>query len=118
MIELSEIKENVSWDQAMNYAKGLGEGWRLPELWKLVLMHRAKELGHPLFQDMNGGFWSSTTFGDSSNCVWYVSFYYGSPSYGNKFYSLNVMYVRASKGAWAELTAWIEEQEDGKNART
>ena len=117
MIELSEIKWNVTWHQAMAYAKELGNKWVLPEDWQLKLMQKAKQLGHSDFQDMRGGFWSSSTDVCFASGAWGVYFYDGGVGYDDKTCGNSARCVRATKGAWADLVNWIEEQKDEKNDR-
>jgi hypothetical protein len=107
MLELSEIKWNVTWYQAMDYAKELGNKWVLPEDWQLKLMQKAKQLGHSDFQDMRGCFWSSSTDVSYSSSAWYVSFNYGYVGYD---YKANSNYARCVRGSFVELLQWVEER--------
>jgi hypothetical protein len=110
MIELSEIKENVTWQKAMDYAGELGEEWELPELWELALMHKAKTLGHPLFQDMTGSFFSSSTYVGNTNGAWYVNFYNGYVGHLNEMGSLNARCMRVRPGDLENLVTWVREK--------
>ncbi len=114
-IELSEIKKGLSWHEAMALRNELGDGWELPEFCYLKLLYRAKLLGHPDFQDMSSWFWSSSI--DYPDHAKSMDFYNGFVSSDHKTHKNNARCVRASKEAWAYLTAWIEKYEGAKNGK-
>ncbi|MHA1917088.1 MAG: Lcl C-terminal domain-containing protein [Candidatus Ranarchaeia archaeon] len=95
--ESQETDKIMSWKKALEYAKDLGSGWRLPtaqELFSLVDFSR----NIPACKITNtyaAIYWSSTTRAGYTNCAWYVDFYSGSvSSYGKS----GNYYVRCVKG--------------------
>jgi hypothetical protein len=113
MIELSPIKQRVTWHEAMTYAQELGEGWRVPERYELDLMYCARELGHPDFQDRADWLWSSTSDADSPYMAWYISFFNGF-FYGD--FKTHIGSVMCVRGSLVELHKWVEDQR-GKNGK-
>jgi hypothetical protein len=112
MITLSEIKEGLTYFEALNYSKNLVAAWSIPSDWQLKLMHRAKMLGHADFQDMEKGFWS---FNTPSN-VRVVDFEDGGvychvphEEYDSRRH--NVRCIRKGPNCWSELIDWIEKRE-------
>lgn len=75
---------STTWEKANNYAKCLGDGWRLPTRSELL---QAYDSGVPHFELQC--YWSSSEIGDQ---VWYVEFADG---YSGRCYSkLDNYYVR------------------------
>jgi hypothetical protein len=83
--ELHPIISNneLKWDDAVAYAKSLGDGWRLPTIEECFIMYNDKVI-------TEGVYWSSSEGSDYS--AWYFSFYGGFASLSNKF---NTYFVRA-----------------------
>ncbi len=83
----SEDLEACTWNDAITECSKLGDGWRLPTILELQLMHQNKKLISNL---KNDSYWSSTE--NFANYAWYFVFYNG-----NTYYSLknDTYYVRA-----------------------
>jgi hypothetical protein len=99
-IDLSEIKKDVTWKQAMDYAVELGEGWRLPTKEELTIIAnspRSKEFA------TGGWFWSSSTYVNNACNAWYVYFYNGNVSYDNK---VNTYDARCVRGSFEDIIEW------------
>lgn len=63
----------MNWNEANEYAKSLGDGWRLPTVEEL------KEAYDNNVQGFQSNFyWSSSTYAQSTNDAWFVDFYNGS----------------------------------------
>jgi phosphoribosylformylglycinamidine cyclo-ligase len=100
MLELSEVKNDVTWDQAMGYARELGEGWRLPTKEELQIIQaspRSKEFA------TIGWFWSSSAYTHYSNSEWSVDFYGGEVSGCAKSYS---GVARCIRGSFEDFLTW------------
>lgn len=101
---MTEIRELI-WQDAVDWATALGEDWVLPNRWQLVIMYRAKELGHPDLQDMRGWFWASSIAVANSNIVWSVCFYNGDIDVQDKVRIFSARCVRRS--FLDSLTLWV-----------
>ena len=83
------IKNPMTWDEAVEYAKTLGEGWRLPTRSELIEAYDNKVEGFK-----SDGYWSSSTYGQSIIIAWYVDFNYGFVPYNFKASTYWVRCVR------------------------
>jgi tetratricopeptide (TPR) repeat protein len=83
----------MSWDDAYNACKRLGNGWRLPTKDELAEMYyQLHKKGKGNFK--SAFYWSSTEL--ATNDAWYFTFGFGSASSGDgKYYPLYVRAVRA-----------------------
>jgi hypothetical protein len=84
-------KNLMTWDEATEYAKSLGDGWRLPTRAELVDAYDNNVQGFLL--DYN---WSSTTYSRNTNNAWCVNLYDGHVSNGSKTYGSFVRCVRGN----------------------
>lgn len=85
-------KNCMTWHEATEYAKTLGEGWRLPTRVELVDAYDNNVQGFLL--DYN---WSSTTYSRNTNNAWCVNLYDGHVSNGSKTYGSYVRCIREVK---------------------
>lgn len=98
IVALTQPKELMTWDKAMEYGKTLKDGWYIPshkELLALlsvrdVVNERLQEVGQKLTMHSSYFYWSTTEF--DKDCVWIVCMQTGS-SGGS--YKLNPFNVRA-----------------------
>ena len=77
-----------TWDEAVEYANGLGNGWRLPTIGELFSIIDYKKY-NPACKIENcrpSYFWSSSPYAYDSSRAWYVDFHYGYMSPSNKDY--------------------------------
>ena len=83
--ELHPIISNnkLKWDDAVAYAKSLGDGWRLPTIEECFIMYNNKVI-------TENAYWSSSEF--NNNFAWNFKFNYGSANYSDK---TNTYFVRA-----------------------
>ena len=81
-----ETKENLTWYEAVDYCKSLGEGWRLPTIVELMLINE-----HNLIED--GYYWSSTEYDNVS--AWKFNFLFGTAYNNYKNFTYYVRAVRA-----------------------
>jgi hypothetical protein len=105
MLELSKIKKNCTWQQAMDYATKLGEGWRLPSKKELMIIYgspKAKKYA------TKGWFWSSSSLVDCSNFAWDVDFGDG---YVSNFDKAHTYAVRCLQGSFEDLVTWCFNKE-------
>lgn len=79
-------EESMTWFEAVEYAKSLGEGWRLPTRSELIDACDNKIEGFEAIY-----YWSSSTYAQSTNFAWLVDFSFG-PVYSNG--KTNYNYVR------------------------
>lgn len=90
--EENSSKKLMTWDEAMEYAKSLGDGWRLPTRAELVDAYDNKVEGfHPDYH------WSSITYSRNTNNAWCVNSYDGHVSNGSKIDGCYVCCVREIK---------------------
>jgi hypothetical protein len=75
----------LQWDDAVAYAKSLGDDWRLPTIEECFIMYNHKVI-------TTGNYWSSTEYGTSS--AWFFYFNFGTAANG---YKSLTYYVRAVK---------------------
>jgi len=81
-----DYKVGLTWEEALDYAKSLGDDWHLPTIEDLETLVNYKR-SNPA-SDFPGmptvGFWSSSSNVDYPVLAWYVNFYSGYVLYGNK----------------------------------
>jgi len=90
-----ELVPKMSWDNAVEYAKSLGEGWRLPTVQELVSLWDYDKGCCPSFTDANGWYWSSSPF--DSGDAWNVNFDNGNVRNRLRLYEYGVRCVRSTK---------------------
>lgn len=86
-------KEPMTWHEAMEYAKSLGDEWRLPTRGELIDAYDSSVRGF-----LSVSYWSSSTYAQSTSIAWYVSFYGGNASRNDKTNDFYVRCVREVKG--------------------
>ena len=82
--------KKMNWQEANDYCKSLGKGWRLPERWELVKAYDGKVEGFK-----SDYYWSSTTdvyYADLGVIVYFFNGFVGS------FNKSNYYYVRPVRG--------------------
>ena len=87
-LEWQEADDGIlrTWQEAMEYASKLGDGWRLPTIEELISLIDFNTC-NPACKINNcrsSCYWSSSPFADYSSYAWYVNFYYGSVGYNAK----------------------------------
>ena len=85
-------EKKMNWQEANDYCKSLGKGWRLPERWELVKAYDGKVEGFK-----SGYYWSSTTGVSVTVNAWSVYFYYGGVNSYNKTRNYYVRPVRGGQ---------------------
>ena len=88
-----------TWDEAVEYANGLGNGWRLPTIEELISIIDLKRYD-PACKIQNcvsSYYWSSSPNAGDSSYAWPVNFYYGYMSPSNKDYHYYARCVRNIK---------------------
>lgn len=85
--------KRMTWYEAIDYAKSLGDGWRLPIRSELIDAYDNNVEG------FNGSYyWSSSTYAQNTNNAWLVDFDDGFVYYNDKTYNYCVRCVREVKG--------------------
>jgi len=91
----------MTWQQAMDYAASIGDGWRLPTAEELVALidftHYEPASEFPATP--SSYFWSSSSYAGSASYAWIVHFYSGLVNYYGKPYTYYVRCVRRRGGA-------------------
>ena len=90
-LEFGKLLEDSTWQDALDWAASLGDGWRLPtkeELEAICHSDRKDEYA------TNGYFWSSSSYVYDTNDAWYVHFYNGYVDYDYKTGTCNARCVR------------------------
>jgi hypothetical protein len=88
-MEIHLAPKKMPWEKAMDYAKNLGDGWRLPTKEELqAYAPQLKKMG------VEGTLWSGSTVSDYSNYAWIVSLGYGFTFNNLKYTSYDVVCVR------------------------
>ena len=92
-------KEDVAektWDEALEYANGLGCGWRLPTIKELISLidFGGCNPACKIENCVSSYYWSSTTSANYTGYAWYVDFYYGYVRYCDKCYHYYTRCVR------------------------
>ena len=86
-------EEPMTWHNAVEYAKSLGDGWRLPTRAELIDAYDNK------IEDFDFSYyWSSSTYAQNTNNAWYVNFNNGNVNYNAKTNYDCVRCVRDVKG--------------------
>ena len=80
------IKNPMTWDEAMEYARSAGGGWRLPSKEELEKVYHDKVKGFE-----SDVYWSSSTYAQPTIGAWGVSFSDGDVDY---YYKTGNYYVR------------------------
>ena len=72
-----------TWDEAVEYANGLGNGWRLPTIGELfsIIDFERYDPACKIENCRSSFYWSSTPYATSSSYAWYVDFYNGAVGY-------------------------------------
>ena len=90
-VEFHVNAKKMTWQEAMDYAEKLGDGWRLPTKEEL-------QAYAPQLRELNckGWFWSASTVSDNTNFAWYVNLANGTTYgfYGTKNDAYSVVCVR------------------------
>jgi hypothetical protein len=83
----------MTWQEAMDYASSLGDGWRLPTIEELITLidYSQVDPATNFPNHLATGFWSSSIFTIDTSLVWYVYFYYG---YVNISAKIDINHVR------------------------
>ena len=79
-------KKKMSWKKALEYAKTLGSGWRLPTIQELITLINFSK-NNPACKisgTYSSYYWSSTAYVGYTGYAWYIHFSYGDMSYGDK----------------------------------
>ena len=88
----------MTWQEASDYCKKLGKGWRLPTIQELTSCINYEKHNPASGMDFkNDYYWSSTTYVYYTDYAWLVSFGSGSVDYGGKTGSLYVRPVRGGQ---------------------
>jgi len=90
--------DRATWEQALAYCEGLGNGWRLPNIRELKSLADKTTYSPAIdshFQCESNYYWSATTNANFADYAWFVYFYYGNDSYLNK---TSHYYVRCVRG--------------------
>jgi membrane-bound lytic murein transglycosylase MltF len=102
-IASEDAPEQVSWNDSMEYAKSLGNDWRLPTKDELKEMYKNKET---IGGFVAGYYWSSSEY--NSFCAWGQAFYDGSQHESNKIGARRVRCVRDVVVNDLEITEHVE----------
>ena len=90
--------KSMSWNEAIKYAKTLGNSWRLPTVQELITLIDFTKVNPAckISGTYSSYYWSSTTFVHDTDYVWYIiGFGYGHINYSKKD---NNFYIRCVKG--------------------
>jgi len=110
-IEFSEIKEKVTWEEAQEYAKSLGEGWRVPWKYELMLIQATKIIDNEYTSKWYEFFhvchlWACDKFEKAPTHAWVVN-----PDFGQVYTENKNTYqvVRCIKGTTEDLVRYLFE---------
>jgi formylglycine-generating enzyme required for sulfatase activity len=106
MLELSEVKNDVTWRKAMNYAKKLGKGWRLPTKKELAIIANSPKSGA---FDVRGLFWSSSASLCNTDFASYTNLYDGNTYTSYKTATLD---ARCIRGSFEDVIEWCFGKEE------
>lgn len=81
-----DAPNKMTWNEAMDYCKSLGKGWRLPTMSEMFYIYENKFITEKMY-------WSNAEY--SASFAWYFYFYGGGVADYNLKYYPN--YVRAVK---------------------
>ena len=94
-----ESHKSMSWEEAIEYAKTLGNDWRIPTIQELITLVDFSK-NNPACKIINTyslDYWSSTIYADDTRYAWNVDFYDGDISYNDKNNNFYVYYVKGKK---------------------
>ena len=102
--QLEHSPDRMRWEEATNYAKSLGDGWRLPTIKELASLVDYSVLNPAISEPFvhcteTAVYWSSTTYADYTSYAWYVYFHNG---YVDNSYKANSYYVRCVRSVEVE----------------
>jgi hypothetical protein len=99
-----ENHSSMTWQQAVEFCKTLGDGWRLPTIRELLLLVNYEKTGltTELPKMLSSGYWSCTTYAHNTNYAWNIGYYDG---YGYWLNKSCICYVRAVRGGPPRYTA-------------
>jgi len=91
-----DYKVGLTWQQALDYAKSLGDDWHLPTIDELeTLLNRERFNPASDFPDVPSAcFWSSSSIVDNPYYAWLVNFNSGYVSHASKAGTLYARCVR------------------------
>lgn len=92
--------DKLSWQDAVDYCAGLGNGWRLPtytELESIVDYGSYEPAINPVFQCELSVYWSASTYANLTDTAWVIQFRSGYDGWDNKTYTNYVRCVRAGQ---------------------
>lgn len=103
----------MTWEEAIKFCTGLGDGWRLPTMQELLSLvdYSRYNPATELPGMVSSSYWSSTTYAGSTDSAWVVYFNYGDDYWGDKSYNY---YVRAVRGT---LRYQVENDKPNGNER-
>jgi len=92
----AKMSGRMNWHEAIDYAKSLGENWRLPTIKELLtLIDYEKAYPATMFPGhKSAALWSSSVCADHTGYAWLVDFDYGYVSNLSKAYGYRVRCVR------------------------
>ncbi len=82
----------MTWYEAIEYAKSLGDGWRLPTRGELIDAYDSGVRGF-----MKDYYWSSNTYAQNTSTAWYIIFDVGVVIYDAKTHNNYVRCVREER---------------------
>jgi len=91
--QLKDTGEYYTWQEAMEYALSLGDGWRLPTIKELISIIDC-DPACKIDNCRSSYYWSSTPYANFSSYACGVNFYNGYVYYSNKSYNSYVRCVR------------------------
>lgn len=93
-LEWGPDEGTMSWRDAIAFAKGKGDGWRLPTVAELVSQFDYDK-GKPRHASWeHAGYWSSSAYAGDAASAWLVRFSYGYTDDGGVSYTYRVRCVR------------------------
>ena len=88
MIAKKRSPEELTWDEAFDYAKKLRTGgfsdWRVPTKEELEIIYKIKDRCGISVDHFAFFFWSSSTYTDNTDAAWIVNFDLGYVDYAGK----------------------------------
>ena len=111
MLEISKIKEKVTFDEAKEYAKGLGEGWRVPWKYELMMIQSHKFIDNGCQSKWFNffrvhTFWAEEFLNAKETHAWVVN-----PDFGRVYTENKNAYqsIRCIKGTTEDLVRYLFE---------
>ena len=85
-----------TWDEALEYANGLGNGWRLPTIGELfsIIDYKKYNPACKIENCRSSYYWSSSPYAGDANYAWGIHFHNGPVYYGDKDYHYYARCVR------------------------